>query len=174
MKIILLILSILTGLPVFAQSLMTPLQINNYSRYTSYEELTKYVNQLDKSSPLLKVETIGKSVQGRNLYAMMFSSGEFGTDSSKIKVLLLAQQHGNEQSGKEGAMLLAAELLKPENHYLFDKIELAVVPQMNPDGSEAGKRLNNNEEDLNRNHLVLTEPEVIALHKFFDKYLFEA
>ena len=27
--------------------------------------------------------------------------------------------------------------------------------------------------DLNRNHLILTEPETIALHKLFDEYLFE-
>ncbi len=27
--------------------------------------------------------------------------------------------------------------------------------------------------DLNRNHLILTEPETIAMHKLFDEYLFE-
>ncbi|MFI5237893.1 MAG: hypothetical protein ACHQLA_08145, partial [Ignavibacteriales bacterium] len=35
-------------------------------------------------------------------------------------------------------------------------------------------RYNANGMDLNRNHLILTEPETIALHKLFDKYLFEA
>lgn len=160
-------------LPVFAQEIPTPLQKSNYSRLTSYEELTQYVHQLDQSSAMLKVEVIGQSVKGRNLYAMKFSSAEFGKDQSKIKVLLFAQQHGNEQSGKEGALLLARELLKPENHYLFNRIDLVIVPQMNPDGSEADKRLNGNKADLNRNHLILTEPETIALHQLFDKYIFE-
>ncbi len=32
---------------------------------------------------------------------------------------------------------------------------------------------NANGMDLNRNHLILTEPETIALHKLFDEYLFE-
>jgi len=41
-------------------------------------------------------------------------------------------------------------LLKPENQYLFDRIDLVIVPQMNPDGSEINKRLNGNEADLNR------------------------
>jgi len=158
---------------VLAQQISTPLEKNNYLKVTSYEELTAFVNQLDKESDLLKVETIGQSVQGRNLYALKFSSSEFGKDKSKVKVMFHAQQHGNEQSGKEGALLLAQALLKPENKYLFDKIDLAIIPQVNPDGSEANKRRNGNDMDLNRNHLILTEPESKALHQFFDKYLFE-
>jgi hypothetical protein len=166
-------LMLLTALPVFAQKTPAPLVKRNYSGFTSYVELTKYIYQLAAESKLMKVEPIGKSVQGRNLYAMKFSSSEFGKDDTKIKVLFLAQQHGNEPSGKEGALLLAQQLLKPENRYLFDKIDLAIIPQMNPDGSEANKRLNAHEMDLNRNHMIMTEPEVIALHKFFDRYLFE-
>jgi hypothetical protein len=47
------------------------------------------------------------------------------------------------------------------------------VPQVNPDGAEANKRRNGNGADLNRNHVILTEPETMALHKLFDQYLFE-
>lgn len=173
MKSSLLILFITMGLPVISQKIQTPLEKNGYAKTTSYEELTTYVHKLDQSSGLLTVEPIGQSVQGRNLYAMKFSSGEFGKDTSKIKILLFAQQHGNEQSGKEGALLLAQELLKSENQYLFKNIDLVIVPQMNPDGSEGDKRLNGNGADLNRNHLIITEPEIIALHRLFDKYLFD-
>ena len=158
---------------VFAQQISIPIEKNNFTKVTSYQELTDFVQQLDKSSGLLEVETIGQSVQGRNLYALKFSSSEFGKDKSKLKVLFLAQQHGNEQSGKEGALLLAQALLKPENKYLFDKIDLAIIPQMNPDGSGINQRRNSNTTDLNRNHLILTEPETRALHQFFDTYQFE-
>jgi hypothetical protein len=173
MKRLFCLLLLISGLPVLAREIVAPIRKKNYSDYTSYNELTKYIYQLAMNSRLLKVEPIGKSVQGRNLYAMKFSESEFGSDTSKIKILLFAQQHGNEQSGKEGALLLAEMLLKPENRYLFNRIDLAIVPQMNPDGSEAKKRLNGNETDLNRNHLIIKEPEIIALHQFFDKYLFE-
>jgi hypothetical protein len=156
-----------------AQDVKTPLQANGYTRATSYQEITAYLQQLDSNSGLLTVEIAGKSVQGRNIYAMKFSSSEFGKDPSKIKVLIFAQQHGNEQSGKEGALMLARELGKPENRYLFDKLDLMLIPQMNPDGSEADKRRNGNDADLNRNHLILTEPETVALHRLFDQYLFE-
>ncbi|NVO19845.1 MAG: hypothetical protein HXX13_09095 [Bacteroidetes bacterium] len=156
-----------------AQELKTPSQANGFSKPSTYKELTSFVQQLDLKSDFLETEVIGQSSEQRNLYALKFSSSGFGKDPSKIKVLIFAQQHGNEQSGKEGALLLAAELVKPENHYLFDRIDLAVVPQMNPDGSEKNQRRNGHDMDLNRNHLILTEPETRAMHSFFDKYLFE-
>ena len=158
---------------VFPQQITAPLKKNNYAKATSYSELSEYIQQLAKKPGLLKVEIIGQSVQERNLYALEFSSSTFGKDKTKIKVLFLAQQHGNEQSGKEGALLLAEVLLKPENRYLLDKIDIAIVPQMNPDGAEVNKRLNGHKVDLNRNHLILSEPETMALHRFFDRYLFE-
>jgi hypothetical protein len=157
----------------FAQVPELPLIENNYQVLTNYAQLSRFVLQLDQISDILTVDTIGKSVQGRNLYALKYSTGQFGKDKSKIKVLIFAQQHGNEQSGKEGALMLALELMKPENSHLFEKIDLALIPQLNPDGSEINKRRNANNIDLNRNHLIITEPEVMALHRFYDKYLFE-
>lgn len=150
-----------------------PLKENNFQKITSYNEITDFVKQVDRESELVTVEVIGQSVEGRNLYAVKFSKSDFGKDETKIKVLIFAQQHGNEQSGKEGALLLIDELLKTENQYLFDKIDFVLIPQMNPDGSEKNQRRNGNTMDLNRNHLILTEPETIALHKIFNKYLFE-
>ena len=161
--------------PIFAlsQELKTPLEKKNFNDVTKYAELVEFVQQLDAQSPILQVETIGKTVEGRDIFALKFSKSKFGEDNSKTRVLIFAQQHGNEQSGKEGALLLAAELLKPENSYLLEKIDFAMVPQVNADGAEQNKRRNGHDADLNRNHLILEEPEVIALHNFFDKYLFE-
>jgi hypothetical protein len=154
----------------FAQ---TPLEQNKFLQPTSYDQLKRYVTDLDQGSDLLKLEVIGKSAEERNIYALLFSSGVFGQDEKKTRVLIFAQQHGNEQSGKEGALLLAAELIKPANRGLFNKLDLALIPQVNPDGSEVNRRRNANDADLNRNHLILTQPETQALHRFFDRYLFE-
>lgn len=157
----------------YSQQILTPLEKNNYSSITTYNELTDFVYELERTSELLNVEILGNSIEGKNLYVLKYSKSEFGRDKNKIKILIFAQQHGNEQSGKEGALLLAGELLKEEYEYLFDRIDLAIIPQMNPDGSEKNKRRNGNDMDLNRNHLILTEPETIALHKLFNQYLFE-
>jgi hypothetical protein len=172
-NLFLLFLLFISAPSMLAQDLQSPLQKAGFSKVTSYEELSAYVRQLDAGSDLLTVEIAGKSVEGRNLYAMKFSSTGFGNDPSKIRVLIFAQQHGNEQSGKEGALILAAELLKPGNSYLFARIDLLLIPQMNPDGAELNKRRNGHDADLNRNHLILTEPETIALHRLFDQALFD-
>ncbi len=158
---------------LFGQELITPLEKNNYKKVTSYDELSKFVYLLDQNSDLVKVETIGKSVEGRNIYSLNFSTSGFGKDKTKVKVLIFAQQHGNEQSGKEGVLLLAEILTRTEYRYLFDRIDLVLIPQVNPDGSEKNQRRNGNDVDLNRNHLILTEPETRALHWLFDQYLFE-
>ncbi|MCX8057547.1 MAG: DUF2817 domain-containing protein [Ignavibacteria bacterium] len=150
-----------------------PLEENKYQYPTSHKQLSEFVKKLDESSDLLNVEEIGKSVEGREIFALKFSKNQFGKDESKLRILFFAQQHGNEQSGKEGALLLAYKLTQKENKHLFDKIDLAIVPQVNPDGSEVNKRRNANNVDLNRNHLLIDQPEVKALHNFFYKYYFE-
>lgn len=171
-KVIFFVLTLLT-VNMFSQSMLTPLQKSDYKKITSHADISQFIKEVDEKSDMIKSEVITKSVEGRELFAVYFSKDGFGKDESKIKVLIFAQQHGNEQSGKEGALLLINELLKPENEYLFDKIDFVLVPQMNPDGSEKNQRRNGNNMDLNRNHLILTEPETIGLHKLFNKYLFE-
>lgn len=150
-----------------------PLTAARYTKVTSYDELTSYIKTVTDGSILMHYEVIAKSVEGREIFGVFFSKGSFGTDAAKIKVLIFCQQHGNEQSGKEGALMLLNELRKPENDSLFKKIDLVLIPQMNPDGSEKNARRNGHGMDLNRNHLILTEPETIGLHKLFDRYLFD-
>lgn len=164
---------ILILLPLWVFPQETPLENSGFTRITTYEELTGYFKTLDEGSDILSLEIIGTSVQNRPVYALHFSKKGVGKDRSKLKVLLFAQQHGNEQSGKEGMLLLAKKLIQPEFSHLFDKIDLVLIPQMNPDGSEVNQRRNARNVDLNRNHLIMTEPETQALHRLFDRFLFE-
>jgi len=169
----LLIPAMLLSAVVFSQEIFTPAEKLNFEQVSSYTDLSAFIRQIDAQSDLVSIEKTGASVKGREINALLFSTSGFGRDAAKIRVLIFAQQHGNEQSGKEGALLLARELIKPENRYLFDRIDFALIPQVNPDGSEVNKRRNANDADLNRNHLILTEPETMALHNFFDRYRFE-
>lgn len=158
---------------VMAQVPVPPPVLSGFKELTSYESLSDFLIKVDRQSDLATLKVIGRSARGRDLYALNCSRTVFGDDPSRLKVLIFAQQHGNEQSGKEAALLLAEWLLRPENRYLFDRIDLALIPQVNPDGAAVNRRRNANDMDLNRNHLILTEPETIALHRFFDRFGFE-
>jgi hypothetical protein len=149
----------------------TPLQRNDFNKLTSYEELISFVEKICGGSQLMSLEYIGQSVEGRKIPAVKISTSKFGVDTSKIKMMIFAQQHGNEQSGKEGALHLLSLFNSSELTSLLENIDLIIVPQVNPDGSEKNQRRNSNDMDLNRNHLILTEPETIALHNLFNENL---
>ena len=165
---IFLFLIFLFSIELSAQKLDTPLEKCDFTKVTSHQELLHYLKELDKNSDSISVDTIGRSVQGRIIPVVHFTRK--GNDE-KIKVLVFCQQHGNEPSGKEAALLLIKELVYNTEKDLCNNLDLYIVPSVNPDGNEAAKRNNANGEDLNRNHLILTEPEVIALHKIFNELM---
>ena len=80
------------------------------------------------------------------------------------RVLFYAQQHGDEVSGKDALLYLVRDIAR-EPGLLPPDVDLWVLPMMNPDGAEAGTRRNAAGADLNRDHIVLEQPETQALHR---------
>ena len=146
----------------------TPLERSGGSALTSYEALAEYARQLAAASPEVDLRTIGVSREGRDVLALFFSRDRPPQTrrDDVLTVLISCQQHGNEPSGKEAALELARQLVLDDRGVL-DHLDLILVPQVNPDGSEAGTRRNAADADLNRNHVILSEPEVQALHDLF-------
>ncbi len=148
----------------------TPLEISNFENLTSYDELFSYVDELSSNTKLMFLDTLAISVEGKAIPFLKVSSNEFGKDTNKVKVLIFAQQHGNEHSGKEALIAITKRIYESKMTYLLNEIDLLLIPQMNPDGSDKDKRRNGNDADLNRDHLILSQPETIGLHKLFAKY----
>jgi len=171
MKYILLLLLIFIC-SLSAQNI-TPLEKSDYMKLTSYSDLFSYVNEAANNSKYITVDTLAISIEGRIIPFIKISNKSFGKDKSKLKVLLFAQQHGNEHSGKEGMLLLLNDFANNKMLKYLTRLDIILVPQMNPDGSEKDKRRNGADADLNRNHQACTQPEVIGLHKLFNKYLAE-
>jgi len=80
------------------------------------------------------------------------------------KVLFYAQQHGDEISGKDALLYLVRKISR-EPTLLPPDVDLWILPMMNPDGAESGTRRNAAGADLNRDHIVLEQPETQALHR---------
>jgi len=100
--------------------------------------------------PNLKDETIGRSVEGRNLHLLTLSSGS--VERPKPVVWLMCRQHAWESGTSfvgEGAVRW---LLSEEGRPLRDQVVFKVFPMMDPDGcADGGVRFNRNGFDVNRN-----------------------
>ena len=164
----LIVTSLLVSSLLQAAPVQTQLEESGWTELTTYERMMDYLSSLAKTSPRVKMESIGASVSGRSIPALFFTDDDSFASrrDEKPVVMIICQHHGNEPTGKEAALIVARRLLQ-EDSSLLDKLDLILVPQVNPDGSEAGERRNANDMDLNRNHVMLSEPESNAVHQLF-------
>lgn len=149
----------------------TPLESAGGDVLTSYDAMMSFLGQLEDETHAFTMDTLGLSGEGRALLALHFSgsAGAEPIQEGKLKVLVYAQQHGDEPSGKEAAIALVRDISTGAYSDFLEDVDFYLVPQLNPDGSEARQRRNAEGQDLNRDHLTLNTPEVAALHKLFNE-----
>jgi hypothetical protein len=155
----------------FAQVPPTPLEKSGFTNLSNYNEMITYLKNLSEINPKINLEFIGKTSEDREIPMLKISAGKFGENPQKLKILIFAQQHGNEHSGKEGILLILKEIAEGKFDEMLKRLDLLIIPQMNPDGAEKDERRNSKKIDLNRNHLILTSMETQALHKIFNAFL---
>ncbi len=126
-----------------------------------------------------KVEEVGRSQEGRPIYAMRVGSGD-------VRILIVAGQHGSEPAPIVAAMNFVRMVM--ENEIRIEGMELAVIPCANPDGLSrlgpclercgapswkcdcAEARLTASLRDMNRDWLELRLPETQAIHSFIHRF----
>ncbi|MFH1764724.1 MAG: M14 family zinc carboxypeptidase [Gemmatimonadota bacterium] len=167
----------LMAIPVMANctpgEFPTPLELAEGDAVTSYEEMMSFLGHLQAETGSFTLDTIGTSVEGRKLVMLRFAdqTGAGSGPGEKLKVLMFAQQHGNEPSGKEAAIALARDIATGAFTGFLGSVDIYLIPQINPDGSEKKQRGNAGDMDLNRDHLTLSTPEVAALHSVYNELL---
>ncbi|MFC1731165.1 M14 family zinc carboxypeptidase [candidate division KSB1 bacterium] len=153
--------------------IQTPLESTSDDLLTSYDEMMNFVGILQAETGRFSIDTIAVTAEGRSVIMLHFDAPveEERQPDEKLKVFLYAQQHGDEPSGKEAALQLARDIASDDFGQILSSIDLYLVPQVNPDGSEKKQRNNANDKDLNRDHLLLTQPEVSGLHRAFRRIM---
>jgi hypothetical protein len=121
-----------------------------------------FLRSVDGVGPV-RVSVEGRTAQGRAVYLVHLTTAAPGTEPA-WKVLFYAQQHGDEVSGKDALLYLVRKISR-EPSRLPPDVDLWIIPMMNPDGAENGTRRNAAGADLNRDHIVLEQPETQALHR---------
>jgi hypothetical protein len=107
---------------------------------------------------------IGRSSEGRPI--VCFQRGHAG---AALKLLVLSGQHGDERSARRTLQSLLTVSVE-EVAARLPAVQLAVVPEANPDGCAARSRCNADGIDLNRDHQLLLSNETAAIHRFVRRW----
>ncbi|XP_050533438.1 carboxypeptidase D-like isoform X2 [Daktulosphaira vitifoliae] len=115
----------------------------SFDTYHNYDDLTKFVKKItEEYSNITSLYSIGKSVQGRELWVVKITSVIDLLTVPNIKIV--GNIHGNEPIGRELIIHLIEYLLKEsvKNSTIQSLLQTTVIhlfPSMNPDGFEMSR-----------------------------------
>ncbi len=126
----------------------------------SLEDVTAYLKSVQRPG-LITVTEEGRSAGGRPIFLVRLNRGGA---KARFRAFFYAQQHGNEVSGKD-ALLYLIRAVSEHPERLPEDVDLYLMPMLNPDGAVAQRRTNDAKADLNRDHLLLSQPETRAFYR---------
>jgi hypothetical protein len=163
---------------------VTVAEASGFTATSRYADVMEFVTELQRSSPLVRVESMGTSTEGRSIPLLVLgdpvprSPLDLRHDD-RVVVYFQANIHAGEVEGKEAAQMVARDLVLGRTTDYFDKLVILIAPIFNIDGNEkistsnrrnqhgpeqgVGIRYNGQNLDLNRDGMKLETPEVRGL-----------
>jgi hypothetical protein len=164
-----------------------------------YSEIGPKLREIEKGSNRVKVDVIGQSAGGRNLFLVTLSApeamGRLGRYQAirntmlkdpekaqemidkfgdfKVPVFVNGSIHGNEYPGVDAAIRLIETLAYEDTEEvkkILNNVILLVNVVQNPDGRVLGTRANSKGIDLNRDFITQTQPETRATVKLITEW----
>ncbi len=133
---------------------------------TSYARMTAQLRADAARCPSIRVSAIGKSAAGhKSLWLVRIADPE-QSPARTLRLLVLCRQHGDEPASTEALLGMIHRIAAggdPALRHSLAHVTLYVVPMTNPDGAEAGTRVNGVGADLNRDWGVFHQPETRAV-----------
>ncbi len=114
----------------------------DFNRWHDSAELYADMRALEKAYPkFVKVESIGKSVDGRDLIVATVNNPDTGPEMGKAAMYIEANVHGNEIQGGEITVYTVWYLMEnygriPDITKLVDERVFYIIPTVNPDGRD--------------------------------------
>lgn len=150
--------------------LATPLEVNDGARLSTPEEVAAYLARLVASHGAARLWPLGMSAGGRPLTALHLPARR--TDGPPLRVLLVGSQHGaSEAAGGEALLALARELAFGALTEPLVDLEFLIYPDANPDGRALDSARNADEVNINRDFVLLTQPETRALDRLLRDFM---
>lgn len=162
----------------------TPFEKSGLQRTPRYDETVAWLQRLAGSGPELRLVSLGKSPEGRDLWMVVASrEGASTPDALRAngKPTLLAQAgiHAGEIDGKDAGLMLLRDIAATKSQSrLLDRANLLFVPIFNVDGHErfsaftrinqrgpveAGWRTTSRNVNLNRDYAKADTPEMKSM-----------
>lgn len=113
-----------------------------FNRYRDYTELLKQCQELAAAYPeLVRVEELGRSVEGRPVVVLIVNNAKTGPDSAKPAMYIDGNIHGNEIQAGEVVLYTAWYLASAHGSVeritkLVDESAFYLIPSVNPDGRQ--------------------------------------
>ncbi|XP_071446834.1 carboxypeptidase B-like [Hetaerina americana] len=104
-----------------------------FDKYYSHAEMNAYLDKVAAAHPdIAKVETVGKSFEGREMKGVKLSSGGTG----KPLVFVDGGIHAREWIASAMALYLIQEITEGSAKDLLESVDWVILPLVNPDGYE--------------------------------------
>lgn len=159
----------------------TVAESTNYAATSRYADVMAFIRELQRLSPLVRVEILCESTEDRAVPLLVIGrpapASPIGLRTDKRMVVYIqANIHAGEVEGKEASLMLARDVALGPAGACLDKLVLLIAPIFNADGNEqispenrtqqpgpkqgVGVRTNGQNLDLNRDSMKLESPEL--------------
>ncbi|MGB2732282.1 MAG: M14 family zinc carboxypeptidase, partial [Saprospiraceae bacterium] len=169
---------------------ITPTEKSGFITTPDYNETVSWFKKLTTASRLLRMVTIGKSLEGRDIVMIVASIEQNITPaalkkSNKPLFLVQAGIHSGEIDGKDAGMMLLRDIAFGGKKSLLNKVNFLFIPILSVDAHERsseynrpnqrgpenmGWRTNAQNLNLNRDYAKLDTKELRAVVKVMNEY----
>jgi len=169
---------------------ITPTEKSGFETTPDYNETMSWLKKLAEASLLINIVSIGKSIEGRDIFMVIASTEKTVTATAlknSGKPLFLAQAgiHSGEIDGKDAGMMLLRDIAFGNKKSLLDKVNFLFIPILSVDAHERsspynrpnqrgpqnmGWRTNAQNLNLNRDYAKLDTKEIRSVVNVIDEY----
>ena len=109
-----------------------------FDHFLTYEELTRFVEDLAGSRPeVVSLTSLGSSRDEREIHLLTITDSSTGAAEDKPAYLIHGNIHALELSGTHAALFTARQLVADRRRSdILKRIAFHIVPRINPDGAE--------------------------------------
>lgn len=165
---------------------VTPAERSNLTESPDYADTLSYLQKLTASSDLLRLESIGKSPQGREIWLLKASlQPDLIGQSGRPTLLVQAGIHSGEIDGKDAGLMLLRDIVHGDKKQLLAQADLLFIPILSVDAHERRSSTNRMNQrgpavqgwrntaqnlNLNRDYTKLDAPELQAVLGVINRY----